>query len=498
VSIAQQRGYIEITSLANRLRARNLEGGNTGVWENIIATKDSILQKLGDIIHPIYLESSGQLDILFHDFSTGQVIAVSDGSYFPGTNRISAAWIIESKCQTQWIMGSILTPGPTEDFSAYRSELAGLIAITITLKILACCLPSPRHIIIGCDSQAALQSLTMNREDITSNSSHSDLRSMMVDLWATMTTHPYPVHIKGHQDKTANKLSRLECLNILMDKLATLTASTFPNPRESLCITKFGLPGVTLNNTHISGQLVKTLYIGLTGVRLRQYLHTNVIVETVDINIIDFNAFGQARSQAPRYLNLFMSKWLSNTLPTGIVMQKRNHRIFNRCPRCNHWGEDHYHITKCWDTRANLIWNSQIRQLQKLFAQQKTCPVVSAFLTQSLQKIRSRASETMDDPNGWQHELSQIGWMNICIGFLGKQLIQHQDSYCKSIGLRKTGTRWAGRVIIHLWDTIHKMWISRNDGLYKKDIINALSGRCLLDIEVEKDTASGPQMVSTI
>jgi hypothetical protein len=104
----------------------------------------------------------------------------------------------------------------------------------------------------------------------------------------------------------------------------------------------------------------------------------------------------------------------------------------------------------------------------------------------------------MDDPNGWQHELSQIGWMNICIGFLGKQLIQHQDSYCKSIGLRKTGTRWAGRVIIHLWDTIHKMWISRNDGLYKKDIINALSGRCLLDIEVEKDTASGPQMVSTI
>jgi hypothetical protein len=42
------------------------------------------------------------------------------------------------------------------------------------------------------------------------------------------------------------------------------------------------------------------------------------------------------------------------------------------------------------------------------------------------------------------------------------------------------------------------MWISRNDGLYKKDIINALSGRCLLDIEVEKDTASGPQMVSTI
>jgi hypothetical protein len=171
VSIAQQRGYIEITSLANRLRARNLEGGNTGVWENIIATKDSILQKLGDIIHPIYLESSGQLDILFHDFSTGQVIAVSDGSYFPGTNRISAAWIIESKCQTQWIMGSILTPGPTEDFSAYRSQLAGLIAITITLKILACCLPSPRHIIIGCDSQAALQSLTMNREDITSNSS---------------------------------------------------------------------------------------------------------------------------------------------------------------------------------------------------------------------------------------------------------------------------------------------------------------------------------------
>jgi hypothetical protein len=35
------------------------------------------------------------------------------------------------------------------------------------------------------------------------------------------------------------------------------------------------------------------------------------------------------------------------------------------------------------------------------------------------------------------------------------------------------------------------MWIGRNDVLHKKEIINALSGQCLLDIEVEREYDDG-------
>jgi len=151
------QGYIEVIAADEREQVGLLEEPTVLIWDNIVASRDSIMRKVDELLCPIYLESSGQLDIFFYEFSSGQLVAVSDGSYFPDIKGASAAWIIESRCKTQWIRGSILTPGPLDELSAYRSELTGLLAITITFKILACCLPQPRHAIIGCDGEAALQ-----------------------------------------------------------------------------------------------------------------------------------------------------------------------------------------------------------------------------------------------------------------------------------------------------------------------------------------------------
>lgn len=133
------------------------------------SNKASIIQKIEDLLKPVYLETSDNLDRLLQDFNTGQTVAVSDGSFFPETGASAAAWIIESKCQTQWIRGSLLTPGPIQDFSAYRSELTGLLAISVTLKILASCTRSPKHTIIGCDGKAALQVLTLSKHNFSPN-----------------------------------------------------------------------------------------------------------------------------------------------------------------------------------------------------------------------------------------------------------------------------------------------------------------------------------------
>jgi exonuclease III len=495
-SVVSRRGYIQVTAVAQRPRVWQRPGPHTNLWVvNLPVTQESIVQKIEEILHPIYIEKTNSLDILFRDFSNGQVVAVSDGSYFPDIKRAAAAWIIESQCRTQWIMGSIMVPGPIEDFSAYRSELTGLLAITITLKLLSCCFSQPRHLIIGCDGDAALTSLTQAREDITANSAHSDLQSMMVDLWDTMDIRPYPVHIKGHQDSTGKKITRLEYLNILMDKLATLTASSNTNTGAPLYLPQIGLSRVLINNRLISGNLTKSLYHSITTARLLQYLQHSVLGATMDMHCIDFQAFGKARSQAPQYLNTFISKWLSNTLPTGIILQQRKHRIFNRCPRCNHWGEDWYHIIQCWDARAKMIWNKQIDLLTQLLQKQQTCPTILSYLLQGVQSIRQRRIAELEPTSDWQRELIKIGWKNIVTGFLGRQIIQSQDRYYKQIGSNKTGTRWASRLILHWWGMIHKMWIGRNDVLHKKEIINALSGQCLLDIEVEREYDAGYEML---
>jgi hypothetical protein len=490
-SIIQHGRYIEVISTADNSQNEPPETAPF-LWRHITATKASIIQKIEDLLKHVYLETSDNLDRLLQDFNTGQTVAVSDGSFFPETGASAAAWIIESKCQTQWIRGSLLTPGPIQDFSAYRSELTGLLASSVTLKILASCTRSPNHTIIGCDGKAALQVLTLSKEELSANFKHADILSIIVDIWASSTTQPFPVHIRGHQDTRQDKpLSRLEILNILMDKLATLTAASIYNPGDPLPITSLGFPRVKLQNKVISGEMYTSLYNGLGELKIDEYFNKQPLGGRITMDCIATRSFSLARSHAPTFLNIFITKWLSNTIATGMVMQQRKHRIFNRCPRCNAWGEDRLHLVICWDARAKVIWNKQMDIFQDLLHKEQTCPEIAHFLMNGLRDFRAKPNSPQVTQVPWQREIIQIGWVNVLSGFLGKQLIDYQSQYYKSLGSRKTGVRWGSRIIMHWWILIHKMWLGRNDVLHKKEVINSLSGQCLLDIEIEREYEAG-------
>jgi hypothetical protein len=409
-SFVVRRGYIEVTATDDQLRVRGRVVPDDSPWCNITASRESILQKITDILTPVYLEATDNVDRLFHDFSTGQAVAVSDGSYFTESNGAAAAWIIESNCRTQWIRGSMQTPGPPTDLSAYRSELTGLMAISVTVKILSAGLRSPNHMIIRCDGEAALRTLKLSKDDLNTTSPHSDLCSIIVDIWSSVQTEPFPVHIQGHQDEiTGRSLSRLEVLNIMMDKLATLTASSLPNTGAHLTIKSIGLPTVIYNEKVISGEVHKTLYSEMCTMKLYTYVQQQLLKGRINMDQIEMAAFTKARSMAPVYLNLFITKWISNTLATGMVMQKRKQRIFNRCPRCNQWGEDRLHVIICWDARAKLIWNHQMDTFKRFLSDEGTCPDIANYIVTGLHEFRSKPNHHQAAPLPWQRELLQIG-----------------------------------------------------------------------------------------
>jgi hypothetical protein len=89
------RRYIEVTSIEGNYFGQLLTELIHQPWRNIIATKESILSNIEALLKPVYLEASENLERLFQDFQTGQVVAVSDGSYFSETQQAAAAWIIE-------------------------------------------------------------------------------------------------------------------------------------------------------------------------------------------------------------------------------------------------------------------------------------------------------------------------------------------------------------------------------------------------------------------
>jgi hypothetical protein len=81
--------------------------------------------------------------------------------------------------------------------------------------------------------------------------------------------------------------------------------------------------------------------------------------------------------------------------------------------------------------------------------------------------------------------------INFLTGFISNPLIQKQQDHYTALGLRNKGYIWAAKIISHGWQTLHKLWLGRNEVLHSKDIINSLSGGTLLDLEIEKEYRLG-------
>jgi hypothetical protein len=457
-------------------------------------TKEFLLHKLAESMHTVYLDTSAQVDLLFQDFSNGTMVSVSDGSYLPQQKSAACAWIVESSCRSQWIMGSAKIPGqPHTDYSAYRSELAGLLAVSVMIKILSGSLAQPPHLIVGCDGQAALQTLSMTRDTMQLANKHADLQSSIVDIWSSLTTSPYPVHIYGHQENTKKDLNRLEEMNILADRLAALTAATDTPPPAHYRLPGIGMDVVRSNNGIIRGGLYQRLYDDLTTNRLMEYYTKRIFMSPEITSTVDFDPFAAARNRMPLSMIKFITKWTGNVIATSKVLQRRNHRIFNRCPRCNAWGEDKTHVVVCWDIRAKIIWDRRLASLHSLLLSINTHPDITQFIINGLDTFRKHPNRPGTQPlrEEWKLEQWNIGWLNFLTGFLSTKLVAFQQTHYTRMGCRKSSKHWAATVIGHGWYTIYKLWLGRNEVLHEKNTINALSGEMLLDIEIEKEYSAG-------
>jgi hypothetical protein len=111
---------------------------------------------------------------------------------------------------------------------------------------------------------------------------------------------------------------------------------------------------------------------------------------------IALSAFQHACSISHLGMVKFMSKWWSNTVPTGVIMQQHIHRIFNCCPWCNEWGEDRLHLIVCWDSRAKIIRQRYLDTLHHLLVKISTHPDIVSFFTEGLSAFFQRPHQRVE------------------------------------------------------------------------------------------------------
>jgi hypothetical protein len=87
--------YIEVIALDRPPHEWQIYGPRDRQFWNIFpAEQDTLLDKIKESLSLAYLHSTDHLDLLFHDFSNGTMVAVSDGSYISDTKCAACAWLI--------------------------------------------------------------------------------------------------------------------------------------------------------------------------------------------------------------------------------------------------------------------------------------------------------------------------------------------------------------------------------------------------------------------
>ncbi len=121
-----------------------------------------------------YVDIPQDYEPLLCDLTKGQVILISDGSYNPKNNYSSAAWILEGKTSSLHFSGRVITPGQAEIQSAYRSELAGILAAVSFINTVAAFHKITTSVTLLCNCETGLEK-SFSRKPLTLKDSSYDL-----------------------------------------------------------------------------------------------------------------------------------------------------------------------------------------------------------------------------------------------------------------------------------------------------------------------------------
>ena len=436
---------------------------------------------------------------------TGNAVGVSDGSFDDSADICTAAWIIDFNGAGEAKGGGII-PGPIGQSSAYRGELGGLLGQLIIIWSIEQCDPptSPYTIPIACDGKSALfKSLVIYREAFSSQHKCFDLISQIIEIREEIIGTLQPTHVLGHQDDKTVLLTPLEVLNVRMDRLAKEILSTAITQEENIpdaLPMGTGILQVDYGEIPITSALAKSLrqFIGRDNI-LQWWDYKQRFLSSNSQQTIDWTVVNKTTEELSFAMGRFVSKWTSHHIAVGRMMEFREARDTNHCPRCGHPEETTLHVLRCKQKSSRRQWKKGIRIVEKWMRHRKTDPTIRRGLVHTLRHFNK------PDPayNSYMYPLlhgeyltcfqsqAEIGWIGFLEGLLSDQWAKLQEKYFRRLNLRRSGLRWAIELSKQIWKLVFWMWDHRNSVLFNTDTIDQLSGIQKVKIAVEQERSLG-------
>ena len=425
------------------------------------------------------LETSPSIDTLITDFQNGDMVAVSDGSYYKDIPIGSAEWILTSADDSEYILGGGLCPGLPEQLNAYRSELWGILGLSLATWALEQTIgPTVQNVVVGCDGMSALtQSLERNPEGLTSRGKHFDMVAAIMGFWKNITASAVPTWVEGHmaQRMGREELPRLNRINEDRDigaKRIAQAGANSPTHSPFQVTFKFGFAAINLHGDRIVSSAEKEILATLAKAPLQKYWLDKCEIGGPFRTMINWKSFKLASGRLPLHRQHFITNWMSRMTMVGSVARTRKFGHQYRCPRCNDWNETHSHVITCIQPKARHLRNTLLVSLKAWFLRNDTHPEIAASLYLILYEWSRRPSSfrlpfLYVSNNLLMQTIQQqndIGWYNMLLGMQLKGWAIIQDQHYRSIpDCLKTGDTWASKLQFELWGIIWDMWQHRQE-----------------------------------
>jgi hypothetical protein len=169
-----------------------------------------------------FIDIPSDYSTLLQEIENGNVWLVSDGTFNPTSRTGTAAWILEGITSSLQISGKIITPGDCSDQSAYRSELAGILAAMTVINALTSFHRVSGTITVHCDCETGIEKAFSHFRNTNLHDASHDLLKAIHHEISNSQIRWSGAHIKGHQDDTVpfEQLDRPSQLNVLVDQMA--------------------------------------------------------------------------------------------------------------------------------------------------------------------------------------------------------------------------------------------------------------------------------------
>jgi hypothetical protein len=402
---------------------------------------------------------------LLQDLENGTVRLVCDGSFDPSSCTGAAAWVLEGVTSDTLIEGKIVTPGEPIDHSAYRSELAGILAAMSVLNAVASFYGIRCTITVHCDCKSAIERAFSSIRPIKlHDASHDLLHAIQHEKTSTYITWSGQ-HISGHQDELVPfaQLDRISQLNVLVDHQAKdMIQQAMISTKQRIVYSPSWR--IRLGSTPIIHDIDQVLYDLVHAPSVKQYWIQKGRITGETFSTVNWNRLGQALNKMSLSRRLFCSKHTSGMCGVGKFQKLWRMRETDACPHCRLF-EDALHIWTCAADTVADVWSKSLLSLRKTLQRLDTDPELISLMLTYLKTWRE-GGFLQRIPGHQYHALlglqETIGARQFFEGWMHTEWEHIQHQYYLATQSSCSSKRWTIAIITKMWEIAWDLWDFRN------------------------------------